>query len=166
TSAHHAPACQCLKGSCRSGKADPVAPCMFARQRRTKLEAARAQSEAPGTLTPDRSGVAQSAEHPAVNRGVESSSLSPRAEEWAKRGMILTRPHTMSDLTCLNTHQRKACRVSSRTLRQLSYAGSADTRTPGPGSAGDQRASAGDEGSAPKAYPLPGNPAPWGMTYR
>ena len=50
-----------------------------ARDRARKLARSRAHAPAPGTLDLGRSGVAQSAEHPAVNRVVESSSLSPRA---------------------------------------------------------------------------------------
>jgi hypothetical protein len=50
-----------------------------------KRKKSRANSHAPGTLDLDRSGVAQSAEHPAVNRRVESSSLSPRAESVSFR---------------------------------------------------------------------------------
>jgi hypothetical protein len=56
-----------------------------------KRKKSRAKSPAPGTLDLDRSGVAQSAEQPAVNRLVGSSSLPPRAETWANQGMILLR---------------------------------------------------------------------------
>jgi hypothetical protein len=51
-----------------------------ARKSAVQRERSRGGHLVPGTLDLDRSGVAQSAEHPAVNRRVESSSLSPRAE--------------------------------------------------------------------------------------
>jgi 5-methylcytosine-specific restriction endonuclease McrA len=97
-----------------------------ARQRRAKLEAARAERDRPSTLTPDRSGVAQSAEHPAVNRVVESSSLSPRAQEWENSGMILE--ESPSDLGARSTTRNLP--VNRQTRCQLSYAGWADARTP------------------------------------
>src|SRR5215469_4880775 len=45
-----------------------------------RLAQSRALTSEPVPSDGTRSGVAQSAEHPAVNRRVESSSLSPRAE--------------------------------------------------------------------------------------
>jgi hypothetical protein len=52
------------------------------RERYPKRKKSRAKSQVPGTLDLDRSGVAQSAEQPAVNRLAGSSSLPPRAKRW------------------------------------------------------------------------------------
>ena len=64
-----------------------------ARMRAKKL-ASRALTAQTVPSDPSRSGVAQSAEHPAVNRVVESSSLSPRAERLGKAWIILLDPST------------------------------------------------------------------------
>src|SRR5215469_6615528 len=68
---------RCRCDACRAANA-------VASARKRQLYPSRADSSAPGTLDLDRSGVAQSAEQPAVNRLVESSSLSPRAETVGK----------------------------------------------------------------------------------
>jgi hypothetical protein len=68
--------CRCAV--CRAANAAQSAKL---RARRLNLgEPSRAQEPSSGTLDLDRSGVAQSAEQPAVNRLVGSSSLPPRAE--------------------------------------------------------------------------------------
>ena len=65
---------RCRCSVCRAANA-----AKSARDRARKLARSRADSPAPGTLDLDRSGVAQSAEQPAVNRLAGSSSLPPRA---------------------------------------------------------------------------------------
>jgi hypothetical protein len=66
-------ACRCAV--CRAANA-----AKSARLREQRLARSRALKAQTVPSVPTQSGVAQSAEHPAVNRRVESSSLSPRAE--------------------------------------------------------------------------------------
>jgi 5-methylcytosine-specific restriction endonuclease McrA len=74
--------CRC--SACRAANAAKSA--RLRAQRLGLGEPSRAQGQSSGTLSLDRSGVAQSAEQPAVNRLVGSSSLPPRAKAWGKRG--------------------------------------------------------------------------------
>jgi 5-methylcytosine-specific restriction endonuclease McrA len=75
---------RCRCPACRRANADKSA--RLRAQRLGVGEPSRAHGASSGTLDLDRSGVAQSAEQPAVNRLVGSSSLPPRAKAWGKRG--------------------------------------------------------------------------------
>ena len=92
---------QCRCRVCRAANA--VAS---ARQRARRLgldEPSRADEASSGTLDLDRSGVAQSAEQPAVNRLVGSSSLPPRAENMGKAWDDLAEGSSKRPLSCEDT---------------------------------------------------------------
>jgi hypothetical protein len=75
------------KCRCEACRAANAAASARQRARRLQLdEPSRAREPSSGTLDLDRSGVAQSAEQPAVNRLVGSSSLPPRAKAGSKTG--------------------------------------------------------------------------------
>jgi hypothetical protein len=89
---------QCRCDVCRAANA-----AASAKQRARRLglaEPSRVQESSSGTLDLDRSGVAQSAEQPAVNRLVGSSSLPPRAENMGKAWDDLAAGASNRSLSC------------------------------------------------------------------
>jgi hypothetical protein len=97
---------QCRCEICRAANAAASAR---QRARRLKLdEPSRAHEPSSGTLDLDRSGVAQSAEQPAVNRLVGSSSLPPRAKAGSKTGAGARRSRAPSFSPAATTGKRRA----------------------------------------------------------
>ena len=124
---------RCRCSTCRAANA-----AASARQRARKLARSRADAPAPGTLDFGRSGVAQLAEHSAVNRIVVGSnptaganrglSMIPRSSGRHRRPLTWRNVGPMGPVI-------KHLPVNSRTLCRLSYARLAGSRANGLGGA-------------------------------
>jgi hypothetical protein len=101
---------RCRCATCRAANA-----AASARQRARKLVRSRALGDQTVASVPIQSGVAQSAERPAVNRRVESSSLSPRAVngEFPMTG----RSSRDAELASDQAKQGDACSISRESAR-------------------------------------------------
>ena len=114
-----------------------------ARKRRLYGHRSRASALEAVFSTAARSGVAQSAEHPAVNRVVESSSLSPRAESGGQAWDDLGERLSKKALNCEDALADQQATGQQPDAPPAEVRGINRSKDTGPGSAGDQLAFAG-----------------------